>query len=104
MPLHKVSKLADQGDKKALISRQHFGDKYDEYYMERTSNKNNNDETEIVVISEDTPGLRRTVNIICMSTGHLGVRPLPSECDVIIVDDEVFVAGEDEYSLKFTPV
>ena len=105
MALHKLIELAKQGDKKASLAREHYGDRYDEYYMQRTPiDDDSEDEQEPVVIDEDAPGLRRRVNIVCVNVGYLGVTALPSECDVIIVNGEVFVAGEDEFLAKFTPV
>ena len=105
MALYKVADLVGKEDKNAILVRQHFGAKYDDYYMQKAlSGDDSEEDEEPVVVDEDTAGLRRTVNILCLSVGFLGVRPLPSECDVIIVDGEVFVAGEDEFERKFTVV
>lgn len=105
MALHKLIELAKKGDKKASLARKYYGDRYDEYYMQRTSiDDDYEDEQKPVVIDEDAPGLRRRVNIVCVNVGFLGVTTLPSECDVIIVNGEVFVAGEDEFLAKFSPV
>ena len=96
--------FAKQGDERALLAQNHFGDRYDDHYMQRTPVGDDVDDDEPIVIDEDAPGHRTTVDILCLSIGFLGVRPLPAECDVIIMDDEVFVAGDDEYLAKFSPV
>ena len=98
MPLYLVPALVDQGDKNALLVREHFGDRYDDHYMKKTREDDDwdDDYDENVVIDDDAPGIRITVQILCISVGFLGVRPYPSTCDVIVVGDDVFVAGYDE--------
>jgi hypothetical protein len=103
--LHKLADLAEQGDKRANLARKHYGNKYDEYYMQRTPIDDDlEDEEEYIVVDEDAAGLRRRVNIVSVSVGFVRTTVLTSECDVIVINGEVFVAGEEEYLMKFAPV
>jgi hypothetical protein len=105
MPLHKLIDLANQGDTKAKLAREHHGDLYDDHYMQRTPEDPESEENEEpIIIDEDAAGLRRKVNIVCINVGYLRVSALAAECDVIIVGDDIYVAGEDEFLAKFTLV
>jgi hypothetical protein len=105
MPLYLVSELIDRHDKNALLVREHFGNKYDNHYMQKTTDNLLDDddgfEEEVVVIDEDAAGKRTTIQVLCITVGPLGVRPYPSACDAIIVGRDVFVAGQAEYDKCF---
>lgn len=107
MPLYLVPDLVARGDKNALLVQEHFGNRYDDHYMEMKSDRQDDydhgDKDEPVVIDEDAPGERRTKQILCITVGFLGVRAYPSACDVIVVNGDVFVAGQEEYHKCFLP-
>jgi len=102
MPLYTVAELVARKDKNAMLVRQHFSNKYDNHYMQKTPRRLDDDEGEDIVINEDAAGERKIVQILCISVGFIGVRPYPSECSVIVTGGKVFVAGYEEYEKCFT--
>ncbi len=102
MALYTVVELVARKDKSAMLVRQHFSNKYDNHYMQKTPHRLDDDEGEDIVINEDAAGERKIVQILCISVGFIGVRPYPSECNVIVMGGKVFVAGYEEYEKCFT--